>query len=160
MFLLFFLAYPCILFLPCNAAKFVKTHLNERFPELKALEEDQPFRYLIQDVPLQKDSTSCGWRVIANAWRFIEAKFRMTTLELNEYPKAWLMWVREKAISQIMATAVTPNDPDSPLPNTSSTPSSKSAWKRKGPPVHSPLKFQFQKKKRKEKDTSAKKKIL
>ena len=44
---------------------------------------ERPFRFLNQEVPKQRDSSSCGWRVIANAWRFIESKYRMVSLTVS-----------------------------------------------------------------------------
>ena len=60
-------------------------------------------------------------------------------LQIHDYPESWVWWVREKAISLILSRAVTPDDPDSPLPETTDH-SKKNLPKKKGLPMYSPLK--------------------
>ena len=65
----------------CSASKVIIAHLEKKYEDLQAPE--RPFRFLNQEVPKQRDSSSCGWRVIANAWRFIESKYRMVSLTVS-----------------------------------------------------------------------------
>ncbi|KAI5070844.1 hypothetical protein GOP47_0015187 [Adiantum capillus-veneris] len=94
------------------AAKLIVGHLSTTNKDYNI----GAFKYYDQKVPLQTYSTSCGWRVLANAWRYLESRFRMTTLTLHDYPESWVTWVRDKAVSMVLERSINPNDPESPLP--------------------------------------------
>ncbi|KAH7291860.1 hypothetical protein KP509_29G038800 [Ceratopteris richardii] len=49
------------------AAKLLKMHIDQNFLGIAKMNEQKQFGYSQIHVPLQRDSTSCGWRVIANA---------------------------------------------------------------------------------------------
>ncbi|KAH7420820.1 hypothetical protein KP509_13G024400 [Ceratopteris richardii] len=120
------------------AAKLLKMHIDQNFPGIAKMNEQKQFGYSQIHVPLQRDSTSCGWRVIANAVRFLERRFYSPGLNLSDYPDAWIILIRERAINSIMKHAICPHDPDSPPPPPPDRKQSED--KKKGLPLHSPLK--------------------
>lgn len=130
--------------------------------------QGKEFKYYSQPVPHQKDSTSCGWCVIANAYRYIQNAYQeqkrsvskvfslykflkyignlsvtytVSFLQVEDYPYVFIWWVREKCISYISKNAITPNDPDSPPPPKAdpSIKKKKKKTSKKGMPVHSPF---------------------
>ncbi|KAH7372918.1 hypothetical protein KP509_17G029000 [Ceratopteris richardii] len=94
----YFTAMPSILIfsLQCSAAKLLKMHIDQNFPGIAKLNEQKQFGYIQIHVPLQRDSTSCGWRVVANAVRFLERRFYSPELNLSDYPEAWIILIRER----------------------------------------------------------------
>ncbi|KAH6556057.1 hypothetical protein KP509_1Z207800 [Ceratopteris richardii] len=118
------------------AAKLLKMHIDQNFPVIPKLNEEKRFGYIQIHVPLHKDNTSCGWRVIANTVRLLERRFYNIELNLLDYPDAWVILIKERAINTIMKHAICPYDPDSPQP----LDKKKSKENKKGFPINSLLK--------------------
>ncbi|KAH7365358.1 hypothetical protein KP509_18G022900 [Ceratopteris richardii] len=90
------------------AAKLLKMHIDQNILGIPSLKEEKRFGYTQIHVPLQKYNTSCDWRVIANAVRFLESRFYNPELNLSDYPYAWVILIKERAINAIMEHAICP----------------------------------------------------
>lgn len=124
----------------CSASKVIIAYLEKNYEDLE--NPDKPFKFFSQACPIQPDSHSCGWRTIANAWRFIESKYISPSIsvrsfsfplvlfifiliylthvffsygQLHDYPESWIEWIREWSISLLLEKAICPYDPESPV---------------------------------------------
>lgn len=65
-------------------------------------------------------------------------------MQIHEYPESWVWWVRKKAISLVLSRAMTLDDLDSSLPESTDHSKKnlpkKNLPKKKGLPMYSPLK--------------------
>ena len=52
---------------------------------------DEEFRLLNQPVPTQQDATSCGWHVIANAWKYILCKYKNYDINVSFLPEMFVV---------------------------------------------------------------------
>ena len=62
--------------------------LGSKYYEIRS---NQELKFLNQHVPTQQDATSCGWHVLANAWKYILCKYRNYDINASSIPKMFII---------------------------------------------------------------------
>ena len=62
--------------------------LGSKYPYLKI---DEEFKFFNQPIPTQQDVTSCGWHVIANAWKYVLCKYMNYDINESSIPKMFII---------------------------------------------------------------------